>query len=344
MCAQQVRKRKQVTVQYVTNGKWTESLSRGFIYREMYLRLQGAPTLTGGNNTLANTRKGDEWQVVKKIELIANGVDVLRSIDGNALWWLNLLWYGVAPHITFTIGDGATANPAFDSTLILPFWLPQSLHPIDTALNSGVLSSLEIAITWGTFTDINSAATAWTTNPTLEVYTCESFGAQDANFSQFRQWVIQKDIPATNSRFQVDLPVGNIFRGFLLNFSNGTTGNPALDGDSNAVLNNFKIISGTTVFADMQETPLWDGEMTRRSVQRVWTGAAGGSYTADRRGTTNDRTGWYLYDHVTDGFMSEAIDTLGFSELKLELDVTKPANTTTLFVYPFEIIPVRKAA
>jgi hypothetical protein len=342
--AQQVRARKQVTVQYSTNNKQTESLSRGFVYRELYLRLQGAPTLTNANNTLANTRRGDEWQVVKRIEIVANGVDLIRTIDGNSLWWMNLLWYGMMPHVTFTLGDGATANPAFDSILILPFWLPQSVHPIDTALNSGELSSLEIAVTWGTFTDVNSAATAWTTNPTLEVYSLESFG-MTGPFSQFRQWVIQRDINASNPRLQIDLPVGNMFRGFLINFTNGTTGNPALDTDTGTtILNNFKLISGTTVFADLQRTALFDGGYLRKSVSRVFTGAAGGTYTADRRGTPNDRSGWFLYDHVTDGFVSEAIDTLGFSEFKVELDVTKPANTTTLFLYPLEIIPVRQAA
>lgn len=339
--AQQVRTRKQVTIQYTSNGKQTESLSRGFVYRELYLRLQGQLTVTGANNTLANTQHGDEWQILKRLEIIANGVDVLRSIDGNSLWWMDLLWYGVPPKITFALGDGATANASFDSTLILPFWIPQSLRPIDTALNSAELSSLEVAITWGTHTDINSAATGFTTAPTLEIYSLESFGVQGP-FSQFRQWVIQKDIPASNPRFQQDLPVGNMFRGFLLNFTVGA-GNPLLNGDSNAVLNNFKILSGTTVFADLQRQALQESSYMRKSATRVFTGAAGGSYTADRRGTTNDRTGWYLYDHVTDGFMSEAIDTLGFSELKVELDVTKQANTNTMFLYPFEIIPVRSA-
>lgn len=340
--AQQVRTRKQVTVQFTANGKQTESLSRGFVYRELYLRLQGQLTLTALNNTLANTQRGDEWQVVKRIEIIANGVDVLRSISGNSLWWMDLLWYGVQPKITFAIGDGATANASFDSTIILPFWIPQSLRPIDTALNSAELSSLEIAITWGNFTDINSAATAFTTNPTLEVYSLESFGVQGP-FSQFRQWELQRDIPATNPRFQIDMPVGNMFRGFLANFTVGT-GNPALNADSSAVLNNFKLLSGTTIFADLQRQALQESAYLRKSVARVFTGAAGGSYTADRRSAANDRTGWYLYDHVTDGFMSEAIDTLGFSEFKVELDVTKQANTNTLFLYPFEIIPVRAAS
>jgi len=334
MVAQQIRKRKQVTVTYQTNGKWTEALSRGYVYRELYLRLTGAPTLLAANNTLANTQRGDEWGVVKRIEIIANGTDVLRSIDGNALRWMNLLWYGVQPKQTFTLGDGAAVNPAFDSTLILPFWLPRSAHPLDTALDSSELSSLEIAITWGTFTDINSAATAWTTLPSMDVISLESFG-MTGPFSQLRQWVIQKDISATSPRFIIDLPTGNMFRGFLLN-----TTEPANIDDA-AVLNNFKLIAGTTVFADMAEQPLFDVEQARNSIVRMFAGGAAGGYTADQRSANSNREAWYLYDHVTDGRLAEAIDTLGFSEFKMELDVTKGAGTTTLFVYPIEIIPVR---
>ena len=86
---QQVRRRKQGNVQFQANNKESISLSRGMIYREIYLKLRGAPTLTGANNTQAKTLVGDEWGVVKRIDLIANNTDVLRSMTGNQLWWIN---------------------------------------------------------------------------------------------------------------------------------------------------------------------------------------------------------------------------------------------------------------
>lgn len=334
---QQVRRRFQKSVQFVANNKVNEDLSRGMIYRELALRLTGAATTTGVNNTGANTLKGDEWGVVKRIDVIANNTDVIKSISGVELWWLNFFWYGARPQVTAAIGDGATANPPFESVLILPFWMPQSVRPIDTALDSRELSDLKIEVTWGTFTDINSAATAFTTAPQLHVSSVESFGVAGP-FAQWRTYEIQQQITATNPRLQIQLPVGPIYRGFYVNFTDANV-------DSGAILNNFKVVSGTTVFADVREEDLRQVQAIRTNLQRDFgpTGATG-AYLPFLRGNANNYMGHYYYDHCMDGFLSEGIDTLGFSEFTLELDVAVGGGTTRVFVLPQQIIPVRGTA
>lgn len=336
---QQVRKRKQITVDFSANNVISQPLSRGMVYRELYLRLQGAATTTIANNTRANTLRGDEWGVVRKIEIIANGTDVLKSISGDDLWWLNYFMFRVPPQITPIIGDAATANPSFDSVLVLPFWMPGIRRPIDTALDARVLSSLEIAVTWGTFTHINSAATAFTTNPTLEVYSAESYNlAANAAFSTWRNFLIEKEITASNAQFQVDLPLGHMYRGFLINTTDG-------DVDQGDILNTFKIISGSTVFADVhaQDDVLQQVERLRSGIVRTYD-EVDNAYDDLRRSNQSAIAGWYLYDHVMDGFLTEAIDTLGFSEFKLECDVTVGAGTTKLRVIPMQVVPVRSNA
>ena len=330
---QQVRRRKLGNIQYQANSKESITLSRGMIYREIYLKLRGAPTLTAANNTQAKTLIGDEWGVVKRIDLIANNTDVIRSISGNQLWWFNYFMYGVPPDITPAIGDVATANAPFASHLILPLWMPRSLRPMDTALDARELSDLKIEITWGDYTDINGDASAWTTDPVIEIHSLESFGAKGP-FSQWRVYAIEKEIAATAAQFQVQLPVGPMYRGFLMNFTDAGK-------DANDILNNFKIISGTTVFADIPALMINELDRLRMSVSRFWDDAAG-VYDPLRRGSTyNNLEGWYFYDHVTDGYLSESIDTLGFSEFELELDVTVGAGTTKVFILPLQIIPVR---
>lgn len=334
--AQQVRRRFQQTVDFSNNNKVTRDLGRGMVYRELQLRLTGQLTCTGANNTAANTTRGDEWGVVKNIAIIANNTEVIRSISGNALWWLNYFFYGARPIITQAMGDGATANPSFDSVLKLPFWLPQSIRPIDTALDARKLSDLKIEITWGTFTDINSAATAFTTAPKIEVNSTECFNL-DGKFSMLRVYTIDKPITASSQAFQIQLPVGPMYRGFLIN----TTDNAVAGGtDLGTILNNLKLRSGSTVFADVKASPLWQEQLLRYGNQRDFGGT---TYTKDRIGTKNDIRGWYLYDHVTDGFLSEAIDTLGFAEMVMELDVTL-VGTSNIQVFPLEITPVRQSA
>ena len=306
------------------------------VYREIYLRLQGQLTLTPTNNTLANTKRGDEWAVIRKIELIANGTDVLRSFDANFLWWMNYFFYSAAPKITPAIGDASTSNASFDVVLILPLWMPKAVRPIDTALDARELSSLELSITWGDHTNINGSATGFTTEPTVEVYSLESFNISGP-FSQWRIFTIEKEITANNSRFQVQLPVGKMYRGFILNTIDTLI-------DQGDILNNFKLISGTTIFSDIhaQDDVLQQVGMLRNSLQRNIDGNnASAVYDSLRRSAESDVAGWYFYDHVTDGRLTEAIDTLGFSEFTIEADVTVGSGITKLIVYPLEIVPIR---
>lgn len=338
--AQQVRKRKQVTVAYESNGKVSEKLSRGMVYRELYLHLQGAPTLTAGNNTEAGINQGDEWAIVKKIEIIANHTSVIFSMNGNALWWLNYFLYGNAPRITPALGDETTANVPFSSVLVLPFMLPNSVRPMDYALDSRQLASLDIEITWGTHTDCHDNATGFTTSPTIQVYSLESFGADPKSdiYRTWRTYQIKKEITSSNSEFAVDFAVGNQYRAFLMNFTDGGV-------DDSAVLNNLKIVSGTTVFADVTDDILHQVELMRKITPYIFGANTGDAYLPLRRGVTaNSLDGWYLYDHVTDGYNTEAIDTFGFSEFKMILDVTVGSGTTYANIYPIEIIPIRQSA
>lgn len=337
---QQVRRRPQGNILYQANSKVSMSLSRGMIYRDIYFKYYGSVTpVNAAGNSQALTLHGDEWGVVKRIDLIANNTDVLRSISGNQLWWLNYFLYGVPPNVTPGLGDDTLDEVPWASYLVLPLWMPRSLRPMDTALDARELSDLKLEITWGDYTDIQAAATAFTIDPVLEVHSLESFGAKGP-FSQWRVYAIEKSIAATAAQFQIQLPVGPMYRGFLMNFTEGAA---AAITDTPAILNNFKLISGTTVFADVPAGLLNVCDRLKQSVTRFWDDDQIGvqRYDALRRGSTfNSLTGWYFYDHVTDGYLSESIDTLGFSEFEMELDVTAGANSR-VFVLPLQIIPVR---
>lgn len=327
---QQVRTRKHTSIAFSSNNKVAEELSRGSVLREIYLNLKSSPTLTGANNTAANTAKGDDWGVVKKIELIANGSEVIRSLSGEALRMFNLFYYGITPKAATSLGDGATANPSLSSTLILPLWLPNSRRPIDTALETRDLSELTIEITWGTFTDINSAATAWTTEPSIDAYVLESFGALE-NHSMTRITTIEKTISASASEYQLRLPVNPMYRQFLIN----TTDAGVDDAD---VINNLKLRSGGTVFLDMSEEVLQMSTALRNGIARPFNGQ---TYDDMFISANSNFEGWYFLDLAFDGLMSEIIDTLGFSEFEMILDVTLGGGTTKLYVWPLQVFPIR---
>ena len=208
--------------------------------------------------------------------------------------------------------------------------MPDSIKPIDTLLDSSVMSNLEVAITWGTFTDINSAATAWTVEPTVEVNSDESFGQEGSAFSNWRVFTITKEITATNPQFQIELPVNAVYRGFTMIFTDAGV-------ESGAILKNFKWKSGTNVFADV----------TAGTLAGEWPSKVGlDPYRLANtfKSAQSDLKGVYHYDHVDDGYLSEAIDTLAYSEHHLELDVNVGAGTTQCILIPWQIIPVRQSA
>lgn len=337
---QQVRFRTEKTVEYNENGRSRVSLDRGMIYRELWLTLKAcAGVAVGGTTTAAaNILGGDLWAVVKRLEVKVNGNDVIRSFTGEDLKWLNYYWYGTParPAIEL-IGIAAAATATVEETLILPFWLPQSVKPIDTALDARLLSDLMLEITWGDAADVGSGTGfEWDTDPELQIHTVESFGIQGP-FNTLRLFTLESAaIGAANDRFQVQLPVGNMYRSFLFNTK-----------DSNGVdiiddIVNVKLMSGSVVFADLAWNTLRNAQKIRTNMQQVLTTTAAAFHPLFLSSGSLPY-GWTYLDLVTDGFVSEAIDTLGYSQLTLEFEVAA-AISGAIRVIPLEIIPIRKSA
>jgi len=55
----EVRWRPQVNINFEANNMVSERLSRGMVYREIYLKLTGAATVAGAANIPANIARGD---------------------------------------------------------------------------------------------------------------------------------------------------------------------------------------------------------------------------------------------------------------------------------------------
>lgn len=328
--AQFVQWLQEKTVPFADGSQQTVDLVRGRLVRETVIDLDLTPTLTGANNTPAGVGGGGAWAVVKRLEVVLNGSQVILNLSGRELMFANLYGLGRAPEHPDTLGDGATANPALHVRLVIPWWLPRSVKPFDTVFDTRRLSTLQLRITWGTFTDVHANATAWTSDPVLTVSTLASQGGipDNARFTAWRRSSIQQTISASSSQFQVIFPVGFMYRGALFHMEDGGV-------DSGAILNNIKVRSGSVVFVDLAAYTLqaWINErygMQTRDLPAIYTRGA------------NDPAGWVLWDHVSDGRNREAIDTLNLSEFLAELDVTLGAGTTTLTTIPTQLIPVRQ--
>lgn len=346
---QQTRFRKQSSIavsQLATLGtKSIVQLSKGQIYRELPLRLSGSVTFAAGaSNAAATMSRGDEWGLIDRIDVVVNGNDVIRSFTGTQLRMLNRLWYGSVPRMGITLGDGATAAPTFDSTLIIPFWQPLSIKPMDTALDSSLYGDFRLEITWAAGGTFQSAAALTAINVTLDVCSYESFGVT-GEFSTMKLYQSISTISAANNAFQVPMSVGPVYRGWFINAASAATSNTA---DLPNAISNIRIVSGGTVFRDIPFAVLrdwqrqrlgWGREIVQNAAASDVVSNAVSTFMRMSKNTQLVEDAWGFLDLCQDGYLGEGIDTIGFSELNLEFNLSAGCSLT---VIPVQIYPVRK--
>jgi hypothetical protein len=304
----------------------------------MPLRLTGQLTCTLANNTVANTKQGDEWNVIRKVEIIANGADVLFSMTGEQLAKYNRIGLGNNKRVVVALGDGATANPSFDTTLILPFWMWRGSRPFDTALDSSQFSDFRLEVTFGTFTDVNSAATAFTANPAIEVGSHESAmpTVEDGRPVALRRTIVQQlAVTGASAALRFPLDVGPRYHSFIIN----TKDNAGTPVDSTGIVGNVKLVSGSTNFIDISEPMLRQWGQLRHDIpfgqEKDSTGILR-QVSYDVSSSAN-QDAWYFLNLCTDGLLSESIDTSQFNEFYLEFQTLAAGN---IFVISNQLLPI----
>jgi hypothetical protein len=331
--------RRQAPIVYPgNNAKQVIQLNKSLVIRELILRLTGQLTLAGASNTVAATKQGDEWALVKKIEIVANGADVLFSMTGEQLAKYNRVGLGSGKRLVVALGDGATANPSFDTSLILPLWMWRASRPYDTALDSSQFSDLRLEVTFGTFTDVNAAATAFTANPAMEVGSHENSLSSDPKGQPvaLRRTIVQQlAVVGASASFRFPLDVGPRYKSFVIN----TKDNAGTPVDSTGIFSNVKLVSGSTVFFDMSEPMLRQYHQLRTDCifgqEKDSTGICR-QVSYDISSSAN-QDAWYVIELCTDGLLTESIDTSQFNEFYLEF-TTLAAGT--IFVISNQLLPL----
>lgn len=307
------------TVEYSANNTVEVKLDRGPIYREISLRLHGQFTLSDTNNTSAKTSANGEFDLIERLELIINDSNQLRILSGAELLMLQRMMFGVFPNVSSTLGDGSTANPSFDVTFKIPLWLPYLRRPFDTVLDSSKVSSLKLRVKWKDHTDVNADATGFETDPEIDVSTLVSFGV-DGKFSTAVMNRLSRDAQGANNAFKVDLEIGPSYRGFLIH-TKDSSGDP--DG---SIVDNVIIKSGSVREFHNIDWPILREQyrLLRNMREEAW------PINSD----DGDITSWAFLDLVTDGLLTETIDTNGFGQFEALFDVTAQG---TIDIVPVQI-------
>jgi len=337
MPGQICRTRQQQIINYQANSLViSNQLGLGMLYRELLLELQGTIQATSagtyGKYSPTLLLGGDEWGLIQKLEVVVNGGDTIRSFKGEELAMYNTLLFNRPRRLNATFGTTSTYS-AFDSVLILPFWDFKSVSPIDTLLDSSKLSDFRIQVTWGSdLTMANFTGSTFITNPTLTVTSRESYGLS-GRFSVSRNFKITNPAAVgTQKGYTIQLPLGNIYKGFFIN-TKDANGNDLAD-----CIDRVQLVSGTNVFLDCNYKALRNWQTLRKGQSIGLVDSTLAQIPCAVSSKTNIDA-WTYIDLIDDGYVTEAIDTYKLSELKLQFDVNQ--TITTLAIICDQLIPVR---
>lgn len=315
------------TVQFAEGAKETEKIDRGYIIREIALRLTCTITTTDTAITASDISPAGLWGIVEGLRLKLNSNTNIRDISGDQLKLLNYFYYNQGDYTDeagLVVGTGTTIT--VNSTLILPLWMVNSMQPIDTQLDARLLSNLELQVDWGDIADITDAANVTLDSCQMEIGTLNAFGIKGP-FSTQLVTAEQYELSGSNSRFQIELATGNLYRSFLIGCqdSNGD--------DLTGAIDNIRVFSGGTDFFNLP-AEMWQrwSDKRERVIQNVNDGS--GRFISSNR----NMDAWFYVDMVTDGYLSETINAVGMSTLKIELDVNQAVSSLQLVKQ--EVVPL----
>jgi hypothetical protein len=312
-------KREIEQVDYAANQLKTRELPRDNAYRALYLRLSGTYTTSA---TAPVTRHSfTPYTLIKRLEIVANGKKTIKSIPFWKVYLENTYDYGAAPYCA-DVGEATSTAYAFVAEGFLHFGMPRSRRPIDTLLDARGLETLTMKVTWGSETDLHTTINAAALSATkLEISTHEYTNLPgDFKSGILVENHIEHEITATKSNELEKLPVDTIYRRLWLITM---VGDVLTVYGTNAVLNKLTVKSGTLVF---QQLPAEDFRRRARVNYNLekYTDMTDGSF----------REGVYPVDFITDGQITEAINTVGMSSFNLEMDVTKQTGTNIIHILP----------
>lgn len=302
---------------WVSNGQETINLPRDYAYIDLMVELNAKITIASANaaEVLADNAPA---QLLKTIEIRANGRDVIKSLDFAGLIRLTQLRYGTAPNHTVLATAGNQANTECYVYAIIPQAMWRAVVPFDTLFNAKPLSTYEAILTFGAVADILTtagAAALTVVAATVYISSKEAVGLEaDKILPINKEATIESTITATATEHKISLNYAKdlAYRALVLR---------AHDANclSNAIINNIKLQSGGVIFYNMA------GRRTRNRDKLIYS-------------VETMPTGYYAIDFAEDGRLADSLDTSGLSSLDLILDVTVGSGTTKVKVYTTEII------
>ena len=332
---------------YAANQVRTLPLPRNYAYDNIQLLLicdltRAATAADGGG-----PKDSAPAQLIRNVQVIANGRDVIKNYDMDSLHRMNEIYHGVRPYIYSHDWHGYAdaADKTMKVAAQIDFSMPRVVRPIDTLLDAAGLATLDLVITFGagidtmddTWPGTGTAESVTVNSATLFVSTVERVGVPaGSNFMTNKEYMIRKQITAVNNKLQVSLPYANLYRQFILKTHSDGNQVDTIFPFSALAQNTITLSSGTEVYKYRIAAALQASNRLHRELQvpeRIGSGAA-----LDHSLQELLLEGYYLLDFCPDGHLTECLDTSRLSGLELILDVANPGTNDFIDIFPTELI------
>lgn len=303
--------RKLGSIDFASNTKKTLPIDVGDVLLELVMRVQY--TITNGATAQTTPLFQALARLVKRVEVVVGGRDTVISVSGAMLaaraeYERALSLYGMDQSINVA-NDGSTV---VDIVIPISFFLPRSRRPDDTALDLRGINQAQLAVTWGSISDIfgtvNTASVGSVTCTVEAEYHAQAEVGKAYMVRSLEEDEHEVNATTPNMRMKLVRGAGLLMRSAFL---------VALDDDEgdNGVINALSLKAGSSTFYE------GDGAILQAR-NKHWYSPANGVIA-----------GCYALDTSVFGEGTDFINTgaLG-SDLEVVADVTKGAGTHKVIV------------
>jgi hypothetical protein len=263
-------KRLIANVPLVENQFGSQDLPRGYDIETIGMRLAG--TLNVTTNFAGAIRAESPVQLVKRIEIIADGKNTLESVRADmANRALLAMRRGQLGLLTPPSASTVAAYP-----IVASWCIDQSIvdgvRPKDSNLRTSGMQLLQARFTFGQTTDLWTAgAGAGNMSATfVDVWTVELVEIPDASnkVSTKPLYLMKRSyqdiaISASNANLDIPLPIGNVMRGVVFRAEGGTTaGEPDNSTLVGVILRSLTDVRLNMPYLDLREQNKFDYGLT----------------------------------------------------------------------------------
>ena len=304
-------------------GVTTLLLPRSALWHRIHLQLRNTITVTTGGGTALTE---EPQSLLRSIEVIANGSNVIKRLDGGTLYRVNQFHHGQpAPRDAL----GGTATGEVNVHFVLDFSMPRAVMPIDTIFDARKWAVLELSLVWGNENDIVGSATGtWDFSDLVVDVAVEELSPIQVNAGIFRESMLSRTYTALTGEQDVDLAVGDFYRALTLKTIE--SGNP-----SDGLVELVTLFSGGSNFF---QGVGWGDTDAAAQLRGTLNGYNSALFPFGDGSSGGPPVGYRRLEFAPEGVLRGSLDTGELEELTLRANLGQSAATGTLSVVSHTIV------